>query len=196
MSPRRPGWAVRARRRVFGLFRREAPASAAPVGWRQPDPSLLRFLHQNQRRINKIIVHHSAGRPTESVEAVRRFHTAPPPHGRGWSDIGYHVVIRLGDDGIWTMERARPVHLVGAHDGGQNADSIGVCLFGDYSEADPPDAAWDLLEFVVAHLVTVYGLTVHDVEGHRENEPASTPTACPGFDPARLRASLTRYLAA
>ena len=141
------------------------------------------------RPIQRIIVHHSAGPPTETVEAIRRFHTAAPPAGRGWSDIGYHYVVRF--TGVaWRVEPGRPVEREGAHDEGQNRGSIGVCLLGDYSTAPVPSAAWDALVKLMSDLMRVHNLSPDQVEGHRENEPASTPTRCPGFEPALLRAAL------
>lgn len=146
------------------------------------------------RSIRRLIVHHSAGPPSETVAAIRRFHTARPPAGRGWSDIGYHFIVRL-EGGRWQVEPGRAVERAGSHDEGQNADSIGVCLLGDYSGGYPvPPAAWAALLALLAQLARQYGLRVDQVEGHREHEPSTTPTACPGFDPATLRAALAGVL--
>jgi hypothetical protein len=142
------------------------------------------------RPIGRIIVHHSAGRSDETVAAIRRFHTAKPPAGRGWSDIGYHYIVRLDGD-RWQVEPGRAVERVGSHDEGQNADSIGVCLLGDYTGGYPvPPLAWAALVELVSDLMRVHHLTADQVEGHRENEPAHSPTMCPGFDPTLLRAAL------
>ena len=138
------------------------------------------------RPIDRVIVHHSAGRPTTPLEDVRAFHVAQ----RGYSDIGYHAVVRLEGE-AWRVEAGRPVRRIGAHDGGQNTGSIGVCIFGRYDEGRPvPPAAWALLARLCAALLDAYGLPTSALEGHREHEPASTPTACPGFDPADLRAAV------
>jgi N-acetylmuramoyl-L-alanine amidase len=77
------------------------------------------------REIHKIIIHCS---DTESgtAAAIRKFHMAPPPDGRGWDDIGYHWVIDL--DG--NVETGRPEEEEGAHCEGHNLDSIGICLIG------------------------------------------------------------------
>ena len=154
----------------------------------------LRDFYQTRREIRTIICHHSAGAADATVAAVRRFHTAPPPAGRGWSDIGYHIIMRWTGD-AWAVEPGRPATLVGAHDQDQNRDSLGLCLFGDYSSRPVPPDAWSLLVEVVAGMVVLYGLQVSDVEGHRENEPPSTPTSCPGYDPAELRAAVAAHLA-
>lgn len=86
------------------------------------------------RNITKIIVHCSATPEGRDVGAdeIRRWHTAD----RGFSDIGYHFVIRL--DG--TIEIGRPINKTGAHCLGQNSCSIGICYIGglkqNFSPAD------------------------------------------------------------
>ena len=75
------------------------------------------------RKINKIIIHHSATEDTMDigVKTIREWHLA-----RKWNDIGYHYVIRL--DG--TCEVGRPIDKIGAHCKGQNTGSIGLCCVG------------------------------------------------------------------
>ena len=70
------------------------------------------------RTINYIVVHCSATREDRpfTVEALRAAHLS-----RGFSDIGYHYYIRR--DG--TVEKTRPLALVGAHVKGYNKYSIG-----------------------------------------------------------------------
>tara|TARA_R110002072_G_scaffold155830_2_gene306248 strand:- start:1370 stop:1783 length:414 start_codon:yes stop_codon:yes gene_type:complete len=79
------------------------------------------------RSINKIIVHCSATPRNKDFSAadIREWHTK----GNGWSDIGYHFVIRL--DG--SIEYGRMINKYGAHVKGENYDSIGVCYVGGKS---------------------------------------------------------------
>lgn len=149
------------------------------------------------RPINRIIVHHSAGPDTATVESIRRFHTASPPTGRGWKDIGYHYVVRRDErHGGWLVEAGRPVAEEGAHDQDQNFDSIGVCVLGSYRPGTlPPAQAWWLLVGLVAGLRLKYGIDLEGVEGHCEHEPASTPTRCPGFTPEALRLAVADAMA-
>lgn len=76
------------------------------------------------RTINEIIVHCSATPEGKNVTAadIRRWHTA----GNGWSDIGYHFVVRI--DG--TVEPGRTLAQPGAHCRGHNARSVGICYAG------------------------------------------------------------------
>lgn len=79
-------------------------------------------------KARKIIVHcsDSPNGKWNDIESIRRFHKAPPPEGRGWSDIGYHAVIQ--PDG--STQNGRGLNEVGAHCSGENHDSIGICLIG------------------------------------------------------------------
>ena len=72
------------------------------------------------RDLNRIILHCSATKEGQdfSASTIRGWHV----NGRGWSDIGYHWIIRL--DG--TIEVGRPLEKSGAHTKGHNKDSVGV----------------------------------------------------------------------
>ena len=76
------------------------------------------------RTINKLIVHCTATPEFKDfdVEDVREWHV----NGNGWSDIGYHYLIKL--DG--TVQEGRPINKIGAHVAGHNRDSIGIAYVG------------------------------------------------------------------
>jgi N-acetylmuramoyl-L-alanine amidase len=80
------------------------------------------------REIKSVILHCTATTLDKelSVKEIRRWHTDPPPKGRGWSDIGYHFLIH--QDG--TIERGRHIDKVGAHTWGNNYGSVGVAYCG------------------------------------------------------------------
>lgn len=142
------------------------------------------------RVIVGVVVHHSAGAPDLTVEEVDREHRA-----RGFSGIGYHWLVHLERD-TWIVSPGRPEGIVGAHDLGQNIGTIGVCVAGDYTRGPVPPEAWRQLVLLVVWLCARYRLSAEAVEGHREHEPRTTPTACPGFDPATLRAAIAAQLGA
>lgn len=76
------------------------------------------------RELKKIIVHCSASPNERDIGAkeIREWHVKE----RGWSDIGYHYVIRRNG----TVEKGRDVKRAGAHCEGENKASIGICLVG------------------------------------------------------------------
>lgn len=153
------------------------------------------------RTINAIVVH---GAWTKAgvdvgVEEIRSWHL-----DRGFSDVGYHYVIRR--DGV--IEDGRPMEQPGAHVRGHNDDTIGICLVGGRDDEGPHTADLDefakqevLWEFnytriqmaslvaLVDSLRTEYADT--DVCGHRDF-PGVTKR-CPGFD---VRQFFARELAA
>lgn len=129
------------------------------------------------RDITKIIIHCSATPPRMDIGAgtIKRWHTDPKPKGRGWSDIGYHWVIRR--DG--RVEQGRPEARAGAHVRGHNANSIGICLVGGTGEDGKPETnftkeQWASLRGVVSGALVRYpGATVH---GHNEFANKACPT--------------------
>lgn len=131
------------------------------------------------RPISLIVVHCSATPQDMDVGAaeIRSWHLR-----RGWSDIGYHYVIRR--DGA--LEPGRPVDRAGAHVKGHNARSIGVCLVGGNDADDRARAEFNFTRAQLATLErTLVGLLAlypdARVVGHRDLDPRK---ACPCFDVA------------
>lgn len=134
-----------------------------------------KVMFKTTRPIDKLIIHCSATKPSMDIGAkeIRKWHTDKPPNGNGWSDIGYHYVIRR--DG--TVEPGRPLALVGAHVAGHNTGSHGICLVGGIPEANFTKEQWDQLARVVRAFKAQYPkATVH---GHNEFDAGK---ACPSFD--------------
>jgi hypothetical protein len=135
------------------------------------------------RTIRRLIIHHSAGDPDQPVEEIRAFHTRPVSEGgRGWSDVAYHALI----DGDGVMHVGRPLWIAGAHDEGENADSIGLCILGDNTK---PGLGWRPAQIRagIAYIKAVQILFPEiRVLGHRDEGPGgpgtTDPTACPGCD--------------
>jgi len=93
------------------------------------------------------------------------------------------------------MRLARPVWEMGAHDGGENRASIGICVAGNYEDGGlPVTTRWQTLIVLCCDLIRQHSLTPDDIYGHRENEPPNTPTVCPGFNPEELRIAVRNNL--
>ena len=124
-----------------------------------------------------IVLHCSATRPVQDIGAkeIRSWHKA-----KGWSDIGYHFVIRR--DG--RVEKGRSVDQIGAHVAGHNHNSVGICLVGGIGNGSfsPEDnftrAQWSALKGLVTDLRSKYPKA--NVVGHRDF-PGVTK-ACPCFE--------------
>ena len=119
------------------------------------------------RKIKKIYIHHSAYSGKHGIEDIRRWHL-----DRGFSDIGYHFVIEK--DG--TIKRGRPVEQIGAQVKGDNQDSLGICLCGDFEKEVVTQDMFGSLITLCISLVNVFGDI--PILGHRDFKQAKT--ACPG----------------
>lgn len=113
---------------------------------------------------SRIILHHAAAK-TCSADDVHRWHK-----NNGWAGIGYHFFVRK--DG--SIYRGRPMQYVGAHAGGSNHDSIGICFEGDYTKETMPDAQKQAGKELVAYVKNYYG--IKKVQRHSD----VCATACPG----------------
>lgn len=144
----------------------------------------------NKAAVRFIAVHSSATPPDADigVEEIRKWHRA-----KGWSDVGYHYVIRRAG----LIEAGRSLDFQGAHVQGHNHEAVGICLVGGVRrdpDADGKDdidgPRWDLnpdANFTAAQyasLETLIGLLLPRfpgavVRGHRDF-PGVTK-ACPSF---------------
>lgn len=133
------------------------------------------------RKIDTIIVHCTATRPNwwadrraeEKVSEIRRWHTEE----RGWSDIGYHVLI----DRDGTIVDGRPIERSGAHAKGHNKTSVGISLFGghggsqdDKFEDNFTPAQDRALRKLIAQLRMEYP-AITTIMGHNEVSPKMCP---------------------
>jgi N-acetylmuramoyl-L-alanine amidase len=131
-----------------------------------------------RKSTNWIAIHCSATRPSQDVGAadIRKWHKA-----QGWSDIGYHFVIRRNGK----IEKGRAVDAVGAHVAGFNASSVGICMVGGVSQKDFTKAEnnftkeqFNALMALLVQLCVRYPKA--KVRGHRDFPKVAK--ACPSFD--------------
>jgi N-acetylmuramoyl-L-alanine amidase len=130
------------------------------------------------RDIKQIIIHCADTYADMDIgaETIRGWHV----DGNGWSDIGYHYVIKR--DGI--VEKGRAEEVIGAHARGMNGTSIGICLVGGKSRGDdgPEDnfteAQFDALDDLCTTMQFAYPEA--KIMGHCD-VPDSGKT-CPNFD--------------
>lgn len=108
------------------------------------------------------------------VDEIRKWHKE-----KGWSDVGYHHVIRRSG----LVEVGRPIEFQGAHVNGYNHESIGVCLIGGVSKNGQADANFTIeqyasLESALHALLSQFPGAA--VRGHRDFPNVNK--ACPSFD--------------
>ena len=121
------------------------------------------------RELNKIVIHCSATHSSMDIGAadIKKWHL-----DKGWSDIGYHYVIRRNG----AIEEGRPVHIQGAHVKGHNASSIGVCIVGGVGEEPLFDNNFTATQIQVAKCLITTLRYMHAIDpryvfGHRDLSP-------------------------
>ncbi len=125
----------------------------------------LRLKYSRSRRVTDISIHCSATKEGQDfrVSDIRKWHLR-----RGWSDVGYHYVIRL--DG--TLERGRPLYKIPAAVRNRNAEMIAVCYVGglDSNDLRPKDTRTQAQKRTMLKLVTSLKQKnpLASVKGHRD----------------------------
>ncbi|MFA5032376.1 MAG: peptidoglycan recognition family protein [bacterium] len=120
-----------------------------------------------KRKVIKIYIHHSALSPDTGLEAIRELHIQ-----RGFDDVGYHFVIEKNGD----IRKGRDINTQGAHVKGDNTESIGICVCGNFEETYPTTIQIKTLVILIKKLFREFGEL--QVLGHKDFPLADT--LCPG----------------
>ncbi|MCT4566140.1 MAG: peptidoglycan recognition protein family protein [Maledivibacter sp.] len=125
----------------------------------------------------KIIIHHSLTKDGKVVDfnAIKRYHIET----NGWRDIGYHYVIENVND-QYKILKGRDEKAIGAHTKGENANSIGICLVGNFDVQLVPSNQLEKLVELIKDIRNRYGnIPVH---GHCDfpNPDTGYRKSCPG----------------
>ncbi|MCW2779070.1 MAG: repeat protein [Frankiales bacterium] len=193
--------------RSLGLGRAEAADGGALLGdvesradW-GADESMRSGHPEYASTVKAVTVHHTANGndyTRAEVPSIIRADYAYHVKGRGWSDLGYNLVVdKFG--GIWEG-RAGGIGkaTIGAHAQGFNTGTVGVSLIGDMTKASPTPEAVKALARVTAYAAATWrfdpttsvtlrsggspryragqDVTLHRVFGHKE----TGQTSCPG----------------
>lgn len=135
----------------------------------------------NPNKVVGVMIHCSDTYSHMDTDAatIKRWHTTSKEDGgRGWSDIGYHWVIKR--DG--TIEEGRSVKKTGAHCRGKNATHLGICLIGgrgkdNKAEDNFTNEQWDALIGKLKELPANFP-NIEEICGHNEYSSKK----CPSFD--------------
>lgn len=122
-----------------------------------------------------VVIHHSVideGDDLRTLAEIQRTHRAD----RGWADVAYHYFV--AQSGI--IYAGRDLHARGAHVGGYNTGSVGVCLLGDFTRMEPTPAQLSNARDLVVWLARSLALT--HLAGH---SAFNAETVCPGPNLAR-----------
>ena len=135
------------------------------------------------RRWKYIVVHHSAG-SYGNIEFLQKVHRERQP-GDPIDAIPYHFVIGNGKGlkmGEIASDRRRSWHLWGTHVSANNRDhnfrGIGICLIGNFEKVKVPVKQYQSLVALTKNLMSKYGITAENVNGH--GMLPGEATKCPG----------------
>ena len=128
------------------------------------------------RTIKYIVIHCAATKEGQSfdIKDVDRWHKA-----RGWKGVGYHFFIKL----TGVVQLGRDISEVGAHVGGYNSHSIGICYCGGLDRnGTPKDTRTDeqkmSLIAIIRELKDKFPNAI--VQGHKDFPGVAK--ACPSFN--------------
>jgi N-acetyl-anhydromuramyl-L-alanine amidase AmpD len=127
--------------------------------------------------IKFIVVHAADTKPSMDigVKEIREWHTKE----RGWSDIGYHFVIRRNGD----LENGRDLSRSGAHVRGYNSVSWGICMVGGMAENGSPDCNYTKIQYATLELILTElseKAPLATIAGHRDFDGVTK--TCPNFN--------------
>ncbi len=146
------------------------------------------------RKIKQIVVHHTAGHLTDTPAMVREWHK-----DKGFADFrgraGYHFFI-LADG---TVAPERPLEEMGCHVRNFNANSIGICLMGNFNREQPTEAQVTSLVTLLIDMVKRFGLKYWNIYSHGDIKFLfifnTTATNCCGSSLIRMLPDIRRRVA-
>lgn len=129
----------------------------------------------------RLWLHHSAGGGSDEtrVRAIQDFHMDV----RGWNDIAYSFLIDNDPPDVDIFE-GRGAGIAGGHTAGDNTQSHGICVIGDFSTVPPADDTLRQIAEVVAYGHKQEWWPLAFTGGHRDAPGANT--SCPGTALHRL----------
>jgi N-acetyl-anhydromuramyl-L-alanine amidase AmpD len=113
-----------------------------------------------------ITIHHTAGSKSDNMENIAKFHVEQ----RGYPEIAYHIAINEDGDIHFLNEISERTY----HDSGQNTNSIGIVLVGNYEEYEPSDDMIESVKLITDALCQT--IKIRGIRAHRD----TSPTLCCG----------------
>lgn len=127
--------------------------------------------------IEYIAVHHSIS-PASHPRNFAEHHV----NNNGWPGIGYHYVIDFGGK----IYKTNYANTISYHVSNHNSKSLGVCLIGNFKNAEPNEEQFDSAVELVKQLMDSYNIDAENVKGHSEFEDNENKE-CPCIDMKAFR---------
>jgi hypothetical protein len=140
-----------------------APAIYSRAQW-GADESIRGGTAAFSSTIKAAVIHHTAnanGYSAAEVPGILRSIYAYHVLSRGWSDIGYNIVVDTFGrswEGRYSGSRGVGSPVIGAHTGGFNSYTFGVSMLGDFTRTAPPAAMTSAVADMIAWKFRGYGV--------------------------------------
>ncbi len=146
--------------------------------------TVKKYSYRSLDEIKYLAIHHSLTK-TGSAESFARYHV----NHNNWPGIGYHFVIEQNGIVKWCHD----LTVKSYHVGNSNRIAVGICLTGDFREADqnPRPAQKESLDKLVKFLLQKLKLDSNAILGHSEF-PGYSWKQCPCIDMNLLRNSFKK----
>jgi len=125
------------------------------------------FAPQTLADYNQLILHHSGRKKSpKAIETLhidngnifeRQYRKLPDIQSYLWNDIGYNMII---DNKTGDVYEGRDLRFKPSHVAGQNPNSIGIVIQGNFKDSEISENALNALEKLSDGLADVYGTNV------------------------------------
>jgi len=119
--------------------------------------------------IKRIIIHHTATPAGTTVERIAAFQV----NNKGLPGIAYHYCVTAEGK----VYQTQYLETVSAHAGQNSADSVGVCLIGNFTGVEPPKPQLDATASLLSQLAMHLGLSADSIVGYSEIVTTGSPGA-------------------
>lgn len=122
----------------------------------------------------RVIWHHSADDSDKAqLQKVEAYHTE---RGFPVSSLGYHVGYHYFIEQSGDVIQCRREDEIGAHDQGENVNSLGICLAGNFSLRYPSKEQLRAATQLLWNITRRHNIPITRIEPHRWDDD----TECPG----------------
>jgi hypothetical protein len=131
-----------------------------------PKHATLKYDWRVLGAIKRIVIHHSATPTTTTAQQIASYHV----NNNQWPGIGYHFVVTT--DG--KIQYVNDHLLITYGVANQNADTVHICLIGDFTSNAPPDVQIAAAKSLIDNYRLAMG-TQFPIVGHRDIGDSSCP---------------------
>lgn len=122
----------------------------------------------------RIIWHHSAdSSAAHQFDKINLYHKS---QGFSLSSLGFFVGYHWLIEPDGTVKQSRKEDEIGMHDAGENSNSIGICLAGDFNTGLPSEKQSASAALLVKQIRERWNIPITRIEPHRWDDA----TECPG----------------